>query len=188
LRLPEPRRSQAILATWAAAIFALSALTGLAAITIASAAALVLFRRGALRELRRVAVTVVPLSLGLSLASWAWLSFLGRPAPVTPFASLALRSALITFVTFSVLRRVDLLRAAAPFPTVSRLLVLCLAQVHALRLLATESALGLRSRLPRRPGTLDVVRGSGAVTVALLSLSARNARDIADAMRSRGFE
>jgi energy-coupling factor transporter transmembrane protein EcfT len=32
------------------------------------------------------------------------------------------------------------------------------------------------------------VRSSGAITAALLTLSARNARDIGDAMRSRGFE
>jgi cobalt/nickel transport system permease protein len=185
--LPEPRRSQVLLAAWAVAIFALSSLTDLAALGLATGAALVLFRKGAWRELRRVAVTVVPLSLGLSLASWIWLSILGRPPPVAPFAALAARTALIAFVTFSVLRRVNLLLAAAPFPTLARLLVLCLAQIHALRLLVTESALGLRSRLPRRPGTRDVVQGSGAVTVALLTLSARNARDISDAMRARGF-
>ncbi|HSN92572.1 MAG TPA: hypothetical protein VLS93_15180, partial [Anaeromyxobacteraceae bacterium] len=62
-----------------------------------------------------------------------------------------------------------------------------LAQIHALRLLATESLLGLRSRLPRRPRTLDVVRGAGGITGAVVALAARNARDISDAMRSRGF-
>jgi cobalt/nickel transport system permease protein len=185
--LREPRRSQAIIAAWAVSVFALSALTGLAALAMASAAALLLFRRGALRRLRRVLLSVVPLSLGLSLASWTLLWLLGTPPPVAPFVALAARTSLIAFVTFSVLERVDLLRAAAPFPTAVRLLVLCLAQIHALRLLATESALGLRSRLPRRPGTRDVVQGSGAVTVALLTLSARNSRDIGEAMRSRGF-
>jgi cobalt/nickel transport system permease protein len=39
----------------------------------------------------------------------------------------------------------------------------------------------------RRPGALDVVRSAGGVTATLFTLSARNARDIADAMRSRGF-
>lgn len=187
MSLLEPRRSQAILAAWAVSIFALSAMTGLASLAIASAVALLLFRRGALRELRRVAVTVVPLSLGLSLASWIWLWLLGRPPPVGPFAALTARAGLIAFTTFSVLRRVDLLRALAPFPAASRMLVLCLAQIHALRLLVTESALGLRSRLPRKPGTREVVRSSGAITVALLTLSTRNARDVGDAMRSRGF-
>lgn len=185
--LAEPRRSQAVLLAWAASIFALSAVSDLRVLSASTAAALFLFRRGALREARRVLVGVAPFALGLSAASWCWLALRGDAPPAAPFAALLLRAVLIAFVTFSVLRRVDLLRAAAPFPTLSRLLVLSLAQIHALRLLATESALGLRSRLPRRPRTRDVVASSGAITAALLTLSARNARDVGDAMRSRGF-
>ena len=183
----EPRRSQAFLLAWAASIFAISEVTDLAALAAAAAAALLVFRRGALKEARRVLVGVVPVSLSLSLASWAWLAWRQGVLPVAPFAALFLRTILIAFVTLSFLRRVNLLRALAPFPTASRLLVLSLAQIHALRLLATESALGLRSRLPRRPRARDVLPGSGAITVALLTLSARNARDVGDAMRSRGF-
>ena len=185
--LAEPRRGQAVLGAWTVSIFAISALTDPRTLAAASAVALLVFRRGALGEARRVLVGVVPVSLGLSLASWAWLAWREGAPPVAPYAALVLRAVLIAFVTFSVLRRVDLLRALAPFPTPTRLLVLCLAQIHALRLLARESTLGLRSRLPRRPRTRDVVRSSGAITVALLSLSARNARDVGDAMRSRGF-
>jgi cobalt/nickel transport system permease protein len=184
----EPRRSQAILAAWAVSIFAVSALADLRVLAAASAGALLLFRRGAPGAARRVLRGVLPVALGLSVTSWAWLSWRQGPPPLAPHAALVLRAALIAFVTFSVLARVDLLRAAAPFPTLSRLLVLCLAQIHALRLLATESAMGLRSRLPRRPRTRDVVRSSGAITVALLALSARNARDVGEAMRSRGFQ
>ena len=186
--LAEPRRSQVLLLAWAAGIFAISSVSDLRTLSVAAVAALVLFRRGALREARRVLLGVVPFALGLSAASWGWLALRGDAPPAAPFAALLLRTVLIAFVTFSVLGRVDLLRAAAPFPTLSRLLVLSLAQIHALRLLATESSLGLRSRLPRRPRTRDVVRSSGAITAALLTLSARNARDIGDAMRSRGFE
>jgi cobalt/nickel transport system permease protein len=100
---------------------------------------------------------------------------------------LALRTLLIAFVTFSVLARADLLRALAPFPVLSRLLVLCLAQIHALRRVLTESREGLRSRMARRPGTGETIRNAGGVTATLLTLSTRNARDTADAMRSRGF-
>ena len=184
----EPRRSQVVLLAWATSIFAISSMSDLRPLSVAAVAALVLFRRGALREARRVLLGVAPFALGLSAASWGWLALRGDAPPAAPFAALLLRTVLIAFVTFSVMSRVDLLRAAAPFPTLSRLLVLSLAQIHALRLLATESALGLRSRLPRRPRTRDVVKSSGAITAALLTLSARNARDIGDAMRSRGFE
>jgi cobalt/nickel transport system permease protein len=41
--------------------------------------------------------------------------------------------------------------------------------------------------MPRQPGLLDLIRGASGITAALFALSARNARDIADAMRSRGF-
>jgi cobalt/nickel transport system permease protein len=187
LTLAEPRRSQVILLAWAVSAFAISAVSELRVLGAVSLGAALLFRRGALREARRVLVLVVPFAAGLSLASWGWLRLRGASPAPAPFAALVLRPALIGFVTFSVLRRVDLLRAAAPFPSVSRLLVLTLAQIHALRLVATESAQGLRSRLPRRPRTRDVVAGAGAVTAALLALSTRNARDVADAMRSRGF-
>ncbi len=188
MRFREPRRSQALLAAWIVAAFALSAVTDARLLAAAAAAVLVLFRRGAGRQLRRVALAVLPFTLGLSAVSWLWLRVTAPAPPAAgPYLALALRACVIAFLGFSVLARVDLLRAAAPSPSLTRLLVLTLAQIHALRLVATDSALGLRSRLPRRPRARDVIRGSGALTVALLTLATRNARDVADAMRSRGF-
>ncbi|HEU4382412.1 MAG TPA: hypothetical protein VFR85_02820 [Anaeromyxobacteraceae bacterium] len=186
--LPEPRRSQVLLAGWIALTFALSAVTNPRALAIAGAAALVAFRRGAAGALRRVALTVLPFAAGLPLASWllAWL-VAGSPPFPGPYLALAARAVLIAFVTFSLLARVRLLPALWPVPMLGRLAVLALGQIHALRLLAAESAFGLRSRLPRKPGTLDVIRNAGAVTAALFTLSTRNAREVADAMRSRGF-
>jgi cobalt/nickel transport system permease protein len=185
---PDPRRDRLLLAGWLAAAFALSACRDLSPLAAAAAAVALLFPRGLLRNLRRTLRTVVPLTAGLSAASALLLRLQqGSWPPAGPFAALALRAAVLGLLTFSVLDRVDLLRALAPFPVLDRLLVLTLAQIHALRLLATESLQGLRSRLPRRPGALDVVRGAGGITAALFTLSARNAREITDAMRSRGF-
>ncbi len=185
---PEPRRSRALLAAWLAAVFALSAVTEPLHLSLAGAAAVVLLHRGAARNLRRVLLAVAPLGGGLALASWAWLRLLhGAWPPAGPFLALALRTCVIAFVTFSALDRIDLFGALAPFPALTRLLVLTLAQAHALRLLVTDSLLALRSRLPRTPRALDVVRGSGGIAAALFTLSARNARDTSDAMRSRGF-
>jgi cobalt/nickel transport system permease protein len=184
------RSDRALLAAWVVAAFVVSALRDLRALAVAAALALgaALLLGGAGRAARRTATTVLPLSAGLSAASAAWLRLAGGAWPdPAPFAAVVLRSAVIAFATFAVLGRVDLLRAAAPSPTATRLLVLTLAQIHALRLLATESALGLRSRLLRRPTATDAVRGAGGVTAALLTMSMRNARDVADAMRSRGF-
>jgi cobalt/nickel transport system permease protein len=188
VKLREPRRSQLLLGLWAAAVFGLSALTSLRWLALATLLAGVALRAGALPAARRVLRSVVPVTVALSLASAGWLRLVsGRWPDAAPFVALALRAALIAFVTFSTLARIDLFRALAPFPIASRLLVLTLAQVHALRLVATDSLLGLRSRLLRRPGPVDVVRGAGGITGALLTISMKNARDVSDAMRSRGF-
>ncbi|HEY6099251.1 MAG TPA: hypothetical protein VIW03_07460 [Anaeromyxobacter sp.] len=184
----DPRAGRALLAGWIAAAFALSAVTDWRLLAAASAAALALFRRGAPGHLARVGRLVLPLSIGASLATLAFERLLRHPP--TPWGSLLalnLRTALLAFLCFAVLARVDVLRALEPWPTATRLLVVALAQVHALRLLATDSLLGLRSRLPRRPRTGEVIRGAGAITGTLVVLSARNARDVADALRARGF-
>lgn len=185
---PDPRRDRRLLAAGLAAAFALSAVSDARVLATAGALAALAFRRGLARTLRKVLRSVVPASAGLSLLSLGWLRLVTGAWPdPAPFVALALRTAVIALVTFAVLARVDLLRAVAPWPTLSRLLVVTLAQIHALRLLATESLLGLRSRLPRRPGAVDVARGAGGITGALFTLSARNARDVSEAMRSRGF-
>jgi cobalt/nickel transport system permease protein len=185
----DPRWSRALLLSWLAAIFAISALRDLRALVAAALVACVLFWRGSGRNGARVARTVLPATIGLSLASFLWLRWVGKAWPAAePFVALALRAIVIGFVTVSVLDRVALLAALAPFPTLSRLLVVTLAQIHALRMIATESREALRSRMPRRPGALDLIRGAGGITAALFTLSARNAREITEAMRSRGFE
>lgn len=169
------------------ALFALSALTDPRWLGLAWLGALLLLRRGAGRALRRLLGSVVPVSLGLSLASAGFAALLtDRPVAWQALGALNLRTTLLGFVTFSVLARVSLMRALSPWPTAARLLAIALGQVHALRLLVTESALGLRSRMARRPGALDVVRGAGAVTGTLFTLATRNARDVADALRARG--
>ena len=177
-----------LLGVWALSVFAVSAVTDPRVVAGAGCVAVALLWRGALQAARKTVVAVVPLTLGLTLMSWAgfWLSR-GSAPDSGPYVALGLRTLLIAFLTFSMLARVALLRALAPFPALTRLLVMTLGQIHALRMIATDSLLGLRSRMIRKPTAIDVVRGAGAVTASLLTLSLRNARDVADAMRSRGF-
>jgi len=185
---PDPRSDRRLLLGWLVAIFVLSAVRDPRWLACAGLLAGLLFRRGLSRTLGRTVRSVVPVTVGLALASLGWLRLItGAWPPVEPFAALALRAAVIGFVTFAVLDRVALLPALAPFPMLTRLLVVTLAQIHALRLLTTESQQGLRSRLPRRPGPLDLLRGAGGITAMLFTLATRNARDISDALRSRGF-
>lgn len=182
------RRDRALLGGWLTGAFAISAITDPRVLAAVGLVLMVTFRRGLAAVLRRVLRSVVPVTVGLSLVSWAWLLLVsGRRPEVQPFLALGLRTCLIAFSTFAVLARVQLFPALAPWPTLTRLLVITLAQIHALRLLATESRLGLRSRLLHEPRALDVVRGAGGITGALFTLSTRNARDVSDAMRSRGF-
>jgi cobalt/nickel transport system permease protein len=185
---PDPRTDRRLLLGGLVAAFALSAVRDPRWLAGAGLLVALLFRRGLAGVSRRTAVSVVPVTAGLSLATLAWVRLVtGAWPPVEPFVALALRAAVIGLLTFSVLGRVALLPALAPFPLLTRLLVVTLAQVHALRLLSTESLEGLRSRLPRRPGPIDVLRGAGGITAMLFALATRNARDISDAMRSRGF-
>ncbi len=188
MRGPDPRRGRALLAAWLAASFALSAVTDWRLLAVALAAALALLPRGATAHLARVARLVLPLSLGAAAAGVLFDRLAGGPgAGWEALLALNLRAVLLAFLALAVLARVDVLAAVAPWPWATRLLVVALAQIHALRLLATESRLGLRSRMARRARTREVIRGAGAVSATLLVLSERNARDVADALRARGF-
>jgi cobalt/nickel transport system permease protein len=185
---PDPRAARRLLAAWLVASFALSAVHDLRWLGGAGVLAALLFRRGLGHTLGRTLRSVVPVTVGLSAASLGWVRLLtGAWPPLEPFGALALRAALIGFLTFAVLDRVALLQALAPFPTLTRLLVVTLAQIHALRLLSTESLQGLRSRMAHRPGPVELLRGAGGITAMIFALATRNARDISDAMRSRGF-
>jgi cobalt/nickel transport system permease protein len=187
-RPSDSARSRALVLGWLAAAFAISAVTDLRALGACALLGALAFRRGLARNLRRVVRSVVPVTVVLSAASWLYLWAVQRAPPaVEPFAALALRPAVIALLTFAVLDRANLFRAFEPWPTLTRLLVITLAQIHALRLLASESLQGLRSRLVRKPRALDVLRGASGISAAMFTLAARNARDIGDAMRSRGF-
>jgi cobalt/nickel transport system permease protein len=187
-RWADPRASRALVLGWLAAAFVISAVTDVCALAACAAVAFLVFRRGLARNLRRAARSVAPISAGLAAASWAFLHLVQRSRPdVEPFVALVLRTTLVAFLGFAVLDRANLFRALEPWPTLTRLLVVTLAQIHALRLLATDSLQGLRSRLVRKPGPRDVVRGAGGVTAAMFTLTTRNAHEISEAMRSRGF-
>ena len=182
------RPGRFLLVAWFAACFVFSTLTDPVWLAVLLGTMALVFWRQAATAARRTLLSAVPLTLFLILASWAWVRFVTHQTPdLRAYAALALRATLMAFTSFAVLARVDLLAVLAPWPMLTRLLVIILGQIHALRLLVTESLLGLRSRLPRKPGALDVVRSAGGVTATLLTLASKNARDISDAMRSRGF-
>lgn len=182
------RASRLVLLIWLLACFLFSALANLGLLFGLIVAVAVALPRQASAAARRALLTAVPLSFAILLLTWIHAHLVLHVQPdFHAYAALALRAALIAFSTFAVLGAVDLMGALAPWPTLSRLLVVTLAQIHALRMLARESWLGLQSRLPRRPTALDGLRNAGGITATMLTLSSRNARDISDALRSRGF-
>jgi cobalt/nickel transport system permease protein len=182
------RSSRFVLLGWLGACFVFSAVTSLPWLLGGLGLVAVCFPRQAPRAARRALLTALPLSLSILLLTWAHARFILHQAPdLHVYAALALRALLLAFASFAVLGVVDLLAALAPWPTASRLLVVTLAQIHALRLLARESWLGLQSRLPRKPSARDGLRNAGGVTATMLTLATRNAREITDALRSRGF-
>lgn len=182
------RLARGVLSVWLIGCFAFSAVSNLAVLGAALLAVAVLLPRQALRAARRTLLVAVPLVFGVLLLTWLHARFvLGQVPDLHAYAALLLRAALLGFATFSVLAAVDLWSALAGWPTLTRLLVVSLAQIHALRLLARESWLGLQSRLPRKPRARDGLANAGGITATMLTLANRNARDIADAMRSRGF-
>ena len=183
-----PRGARLLLLAWLVACFALSTVSNLVVLACSMGAVALLFPRQAPRAARRALVTAVPLTSAILGLTWLYVRLVqGLQPDLNAYAALAMRASLIAFLTFAVLGVVDLLATLAPWPTLSRLLVVTLAQIHALRLLARESWLGLQSRLPRKPSAADGLRNAGGVTATMLTLSARNARDISDALRSRGF-
>ncbi|HEX7507801.1 MAG TPA: hypothetical protein VF550_13580 [Polyangia bacterium] len=184
----DARKSRLVLLAWFTACFVFSAIGNLTLLAGLIALIALLFPRQAPQAARRALVTAAPISLAILLLTWAHARLVLQVHPdLHAYAALAMRTTLIAFSTFAVLGRVDLFGACSPWPTLSRLLVVTLAQIHALRLLVLESWLGLKSRLPRKPSALDGLRNAGGVTATLLTLSERNARDISDALRSRGF-
>jgi cobalt/nickel transport system permease protein len=187
MRARDPRAARALLAGWLAATFALSAISDWRLLAAALALAVAALREGASGHLAKVLRLALPFSAAASAAGWIFERLSGRDGPgLGPLLALNLRTALLAFLALAVLARVDVLGAVAAWPWATRLLAMVLAQVHALRLLAWESRLGLRSRLPRRPRTGEVIRGAGAITGTFLVLSHRNAREVADALRARG--
>jgi cobalt/nickel transport system permease protein len=182
------RKARFALLGWLIACFTFSAITDPLVLSAGIVAVVLVFPRQTIPAAKRTLVTAAPVTLAILSLTWAHAWWILHVSPnLHAYAALALRAGLLAFGTFAVLGAVDLMSALAPWPTLSRLLVVTLAQIHALRLLARESWLGLQSRLPRKPSARDGLANAGGVTATMLTLSARNAREISEALRSRGF-
>ncbi len=188
--MTEPRinRHTLRLAGYLAAVLAISAVTDVRTLGALWLAAFLFFARDAPAALRRalilagpyVLVVVAAVALSRRQATGAW--DFGEVG-----AGVALRCLLLAFVSLATIRRLNLAKALAFSWTLSTLLAVTLSQVFLYRRLIRDFALALRSRTPRRPRTSEALRSSATLTGSCLTLAVHHARDVADALRSRGL-
>jgi len=94
---------------------------------------------------------------------------------------------LLTFLTFLVVERVDLIRALSFSPTLTCLVSLAYGQILSFRRLFEEFRLALRSRTIARLTASQILGHGGATGAWFLRRSLRNSEETAQAMKSRGF-
>jgi cobalt/nickel transport system permease protein len=177
---------RAVLLAYAAAVVAITSVHSPVALAAALALALPLGGRDAPRLLRR-ALTAVALVAGAVSLAYVLLALLGGEWSGRYLLLLNLRVLLLTYLTLLLAARVDLLRASAFSPTLGYLLTLAYSQSLTLRRGLTDFRQALASRSIGSIPLRARYRHSAAAAAWLLDTSERRAREVSQAMRSRGF-
>lgn len=179
-------RDRALLIGWLLAIIAITFVHDPLQLAILVALALVLqggaAPRTALRALAAVAFVNVAVSFAFVLS--AWMS--GEPWGVFVLR-LNLRVFLLALITFWMVRRVDLVRAAAVTPSLQFLVVLVLGQIRTLKAMLLDYRLALASRSATRPSLRIRMRSAGSQVGAMMEKAERNSEQLNQGMRARGF-
>ncbi len=136
--------------------------------------------------LRRTLLPVLFFNLAVSLGYTA-AGLLGGDFRWGYLALMNVRVILLTFLTFLMVSRVDLLRALGFSRTLTYLIVLALSQIMTFRRLHQEFRLAGESRRLRRPSLRDGYTQGAVIAVQFFDKAEHGAGEIALAMRSRGF-
>ena len=136
--------------------------------------------------LRRTLLPILFFNLAVSLGYTA-AGLLGGDFRWGYLALMNVRVVLLTFLTFLMVSRVDLLRALGFSRTLTYLIVLALSQIMTFRRLHQEFRLAGESRRLRRPTLRDGYTQGAVVAVQFFDKAEQGAGEIALAMRSRGF-
>jgi cobalt/nickel transport system permease protein len=136
--------------------------------------------------LRRTLLPVLFFNLAVSLG-YAATGLLGGDFRWGYLALMNVRVILLTFLTFLMVSRVDLLRALGFSRTLTYLIVLALSQIMTFRRLHQEFRLAGESRRLRRPSLRDGYTQGAVIAVQFFDKAEHGAGEIALAMRSRGF-
>ncbi len=143
--------------------------------------------REAARIGRGALLAVLPFAGVLSLSMLAAGHLAGGSVPAY-LLRMNLRLLLLTWMSLLLTRRVNLFRALAFSPRLSALLVLASGQIRVTRRLLAEFRLALASRSPERPGLRLLYQHAGATGRHFLRRSLRDGEELAQALRSRGFD
>ena len=139
------------------------------------------------REAARIGRGALPFAGVLSLSMLAAGHLAGGSVPAY-LLRMNLRLLLLTWMSLLLTRRVNLFRALAFSPRLSALLVLASGQIRVTRRLLAEFRLALASRSPERPGLRLLYQHAGATGRHFLRRSLRDGEELAQALRSRGFD
>ena len=174
-----------LLVAYLIALFALGTVHDMRWLAAGLVLCMMLAGRGAPRILRRATLAVllfsVSVSAGVVIAGWlrgeidtAWL------------LRTNLRVLTMTSLTLVVTERVDLARAAAPWPALVLLITVAGAQIQLLRRQLDDVKLGLRSRSLRRPSASTVAHHAASSGAQFLGRALHDAEEIGLAMQARG--
>lgn len=134
------------------------------------------------RALRAVLLFNLVISVGYMAGA-----LFGQAVSIDYLILVNLRVYLLIFLTFTLAAKVDLLRAISFSRGLSYLATLALSQIITFRRLFEELRLAAESRRLRRPRLRERYLQNAAAAVHLFDRAEHNAREIALAMRARGF-
>jgi hypothetical protein len=180
-------RDRVFLLLYAAAVLLATSVHDLRLLAGLLALAFLLAGRGLPRLAGRAALALL-LFNGLVTLSYAALALYRGDFSWRYVALVNLRAFLVTFLTLLAARRIDPFAAFGFSRTLLYLLTLVYSQTLTLRRLFGEFTLALKSRTIGRPPARDLYRHGAAASALLMRKSLHDAADIAQAMRSRGFQ
>jgi cobalt/nickel transport system permease protein len=134
------------------------------------------------RALRAVLLFNLVISVGYVAGA-----LFGQAVSIDYLILVNLRVYLLIFLTFTLAAKVDLLRALSFSRGLSFLATLALSQIITFRRLFEELRLAVESRRLRRPRLRERYLQNAAAAVHLFDRAEHDAREIALAMRARGF-
>jgi cobalt/nickel transport system permease protein len=134
------------------------------------------------RALRAVVLFSLVVSVGYAAGA-----FFGQAVSVDYLIRVNIRVFLLIFLTFALAARIDFLRALNFSRGLTYLATLLLSQIITFRRLFEDLRLAAESRRLRRPRLRESYLQSAAAAVHLFDRAEHDAREIALAMRARGF-